>query len=245
MELLVRIRWRHVAPADLSFDVEQYHSVRDLLDAATEFWGAQWDASQPVYLERSAEQLPLDAPILDSGIVSGDTLRFELYGVDHVDRDSLSEAVSCDVTAGPEAGRSFVLLPGRHEVGRRVGNDVVLDDPTVSDHHLSIIVFDDLTTQLLPDPAATNPVIVNGRHDHRRHTGRRQRRRAVRGDGCRPAHLQPLVRHRARPTRPGAVPAHAVQAGDRHRAGLQADRQHAQEARAAEVLADPGGPAAW
>ena len=119
--------------------------------------------SQPVYLERSVAKLPLDAPILDSGIMSGDTLRFELYGVDQVDRESLSEAVSCDVTAGPEAGRSFVLLPGRHEVGRGADNDVVLDDATVSDHHLSIVVYDDLTTSLLPDTSATNPVVVNGR----------------------------------------------------------------------------------
>ena len=163
MELMVRVRWRHVAPADLLFDVEPYHSVHDLLAAARDFCDAPWDPSQPVYLERSVTQLPLDAPILDSGIMSGDTLRFELYGVDQVDRESLSEAVSCDVTAGPEAGRSFVLLPGRHEVGRGADSEVVLDDATVSDHHLSIIVYDDLTTALLPDTSATNPVVVNGR----------------------------------------------------------------------------------
>jgi S-DNA-T family DNA segregation ATPase FtsK/SpoIIIE len=163
MELLVRIRWRHVAPADLRFDVEPYHSVRDLLGAATDLCDAQWDPSQPVYLERNADQLALDAPIVETGIVSGDTLRFELYGVDRTDRDSLSEAVSCDVTAGPEAGRSFVLLPGRHEVGRGPANTVVLDDATVSDHHLSIVVDDDLGTTLLPAPDVTNPVVVNGR----------------------------------------------------------------------------------
>ena len=39
----------------------------------------------------------------------------------------------------------------------------MLDDATVSDHHLSIIVYDDLTTGLLPDTSATNPVVVNGR----------------------------------------------------------------------------------
>jgi DNA segregation ATPase FtsK/SpoIIIE-like protein len=163
MELLVRVRWRHVAPADLLFDVEPYHSVHDLVGAASAFCDAQWDPSQPVYLERSAAQLPLDAPILESGIMSGDTLRFELYGIDPIDRGSLSEAVSCDVTAGPEAGRSFVLLPGRHEAGRGDANEVVLDDATVSERHLSIIVHDDLQTHLIPDRGATNPVAVNGR----------------------------------------------------------------------------------
>ena len=163
MELLVRIRWRHVPAADLSVDVESYHQVHDVVSAANEFCDAQWDASQPVYLERSGAHLPLDAPILESGLVSGDVLRFEMYGVEPIARDSLSEAVSCDVTAGPEAGRSFVLLPGRHEVGRTAGNAVVLDDSTVSDHHLSVVVFDELTTHVIPDLAATNPVVVNGR----------------------------------------------------------------------------------
>lgn len=163
MELLVRVRWRHASAADLSVDVESYHSVRDLVRAANDFCDAQWDPSQPVYLERSGVQLPLDVPILESGLVSGDVVRFELYGVQPAARESLSEAVSCDVTAGPEAGRSFVLLPGRHEVGRAPDNVVRLDDPTVSDHQLSIIVFDDLTTRVIPDPAATNPVVVNGR----------------------------------------------------------------------------------
>lgn len=162
MELLVRVRWRHIPPADLRFDVEAYHSVHDLLGAANAFCDARWDQSQQVYLERSAAHVPLDAPILESSIVSGDTLRFELYDIDPIDRESLSEAVSCDVTAGPEAGRSFVLLPGRHEVGRGAPNDVALDDPTVSEHHLSIVVDDDLRTRLIPDPAATNPLTVNG-----------------------------------------------------------------------------------
>lgn len=163
MELLVRVRWRHVPAADLAVDVETYHSVGDLVSAASDFCEAQWDSSQVVYLERSGDQLPLDAPILDSGLVSGDVLRFELYGLEPLDRASLSEAVSCDVTAGPEAGRSFVLLPGRHEVGRGAGSAVRLDDPTVSEHHLSIVVLDDLSSQLIPDLGATNPVVVNGR----------------------------------------------------------------------------------
>ena len=123
MELLVRVRWRHVPAADLRLEVEAYHTVGDLLGAASEFCDGNWDASQPAYLERTGDRVALELPIIESGIVSGDTLRFELYGVDSLDRESLSEAVSCDVTAGPEAGRSFVLLPGRHDVGRSIGRD--------------------------------------------------------------------------------------------------------------------------
>ncbi len=162
MELLVRVRWRHVPAADLRLEVEAYHTVGDLLGAASEFCDGNWDASQPAYLERTGDRVALELPIIESGIVSGDTLRFELYGVDSLDRESLSEAVSCDVTAGPEAGRSFVLLPGRHDVGRSTGATVHLDDVTVSDHQLAIIVYDDLVTRAVPDPKATNPVVVNG-----------------------------------------------------------------------------------
>lgn len=163
MELLLRVRWRHVAPADLRLDVEAHHTVDDLVTAANAFCEAHWDLSQPAYLERSGRQLDLAALLADSGIVSGDTIRFELYGVDTVDRESLREAVSCDVTAGPEAGRSFVLLPGRHMVGRALAADVVLDDPTVSEDQLYVLVHDDLVTAVAPNPAATNPLFVNGR----------------------------------------------------------------------------------
>jgi S-DNA-T family DNA segregation ATPase FtsK/SpoIIIE len=163
MELLVRIRWRHTSPADLRCDVEPYHTVADLLAAASTFCGAPWEPSQPVYHQRSGSQLPLDASILECGVVSGDTLRFEVYGAEFGDAPRRPESVSCDVTAGPEAGRSFVLEPGKHEVGRGSECAVRLDDPTVSHHQLSIAVFPDLSVQLVPDPAAANPLTVNGR----------------------------------------------------------------------------------
>ena len=157
MELLVRIRWRHTAPADLRCDVEPYHTVADLLAAASAFCGAPWEPSQPVYHQRSGSQLPLDASILECGVVSGDTLRFEVYGAEFGDTPRRSESVSCDVTAGPEAGRSFVLEPGKHEVGRGTECAVRLDDATVSRHQLSIAVFPDLTVQLVPHETAATP----------------------------------------------------------------------------------------
>ena len=163
MELLVRVRWRHVPAADLRIEVEPYHTVGDLLSAASDFCDGNWDASQPMYLERTGEQIALDLPIIESGIVSGDTLRFELYGVDPLDRESLSEAVSCDVTAGPEAGRSFVLLPGRHEVGRASGARACTS--TTSPCRITSCRSSSTTISspaLVPDPSATNPVVVNG-----------------------------------------------------------------------------------
>ena len=82
VELLVRIRWRHTSPADLRCDVERYHTVGDLLGAASAALCRAWEPSQPVYVQRSGAQLPLDASILECGVVSGDTLRFEVYGAE-------------------------------------------------------------------------------------------------------------------------------------------------------------------
>jgi S-DNA-T family DNA segregation ATPase FtsK/SpoIIIE len=163
MEILVRIRWRHTSPADLRCDVEPYHTVGDLLAAASSFCAAPWEPSQPVYVQRSGHQLPLGASILECGVVSGDTLRFEVYGAELGDTPLRAESVSCDVTAGPEAGRSFVLEPGTHQVGRGTECAVHIDDTTVSRHQLSIAVFPDLTVQLVPVPSAANPLTVNGR----------------------------------------------------------------------------------
>ena len=110
-----------------------------------------------------APQLPLAASILECGVVSGDTLRFEVYGAEFGDTPRRAESVSCDVTAGPEAGRSFVLEPGSHEVGRGSDCAVHLDDATVSRHQFTIAVFPDLTVQVVPDTSAANPLTVNGR----------------------------------------------------------------------------------
>ena len=158
VELLVRIRWRHTSPADLRCDVEPYHTVGDLLAAASASCAAPWEPSQPVYVQRSGAQLPLDASILECGVVSGDTLRFEVYGAEFGDAAARAESVSCDVTAGPEAGRSFVLEPGSHEVGR--GTE--LRRPPRRRHRCratssSIAVFPDLTVQVDPGPERRQP----------------------------------------------------------------------------------------
>ena len=243
MELLVRVRWRHVPAADLRLEVEAYHrSATSSAPPANSVTATGTPVSRCSSSGR-ATQIALDLPIIESGIVSGDTLRFELYGVDTLDRESLSEAVSCDVTAGPEAGRSFVLLPGRHEVGRGSGLSVRLDDVTVSDHQLSIIVYDDLVTRRRPRPVGDESGRRQRPPGRRGHDRRPQRRRPVRGDCRSAARLQPQLRQRARPARSGSVPAHAVQAGHRPGAGLQAARQHPDQAGAAALLDDHDDPA--
>ena len=48
-------------------------------------------------------------------------------------------------------------------MGRGADFTVALEDMTVSEHQLSVIVYDDLVTRLVPDLDAINPLVVNGR----------------------------------------------------------------------------------
>ena len=162
MELLLRIRWRAIPVDDIRVDIEATHTVADLLSAANAWCGGGWEPSQPVYLERTGAVLPLTDLVVDHGIVSGDTLRFEMFGVDSSAWSAPSQAISCDIVAGPEAGRSVVLKPGSHGVGRAQGNTVALDDPHVSEAHFTVAVGDDLSTMITPVPGVINPVLVNG-----------------------------------------------------------------------------------
>ena len=245
MELLVRVRWRHVPAADLRIEVEPYHTVGDLLTAASDFCDGNWDASQPLFLERTGEQIALDVPIIESGIVSGDTLRFELYGVDHA-RSRVVVGSGELRRDGRPGGGPLVRAPARAPRGRpgESASSVHLDDVTVSDHQLAIIVYDDLVTAAGPRPVGDEPGRRQRPPDRRGDRRRAQRRRPVRGDCRRPARLQPHLRQRARPTRPGAVPAHAVQAGHRSGARVQAARQRPDEAGAAPLLDDHDDPPA-
>ena len=169
MELLVRVRWRHVPPADLRIDVEPYHTVGDLLGAASDFCDGNWDASQPVFLERSGDQVPLDVPIIESGIVSGDTLRFELYGRRPA-RPRIAVGGGELRRHGRPGGGPLVRAAARPARGRPGdGAAVRLDDVTVSDHQLAIIVYDDLVTRLVPDPIGDQPARRQRPSDLRAH----------------------------------------------------------------------------
>ena len=51
-----------------------------------------------------------------------------------------AQAVTVDALAGPDAGSSYILLPGTYELGRDDDADVRLTDPTVSRRHARITV---------------------------------------------------------------------------------------------------------
>jgi pSer/pThr/pTyr-binding forkhead associated (FHA) protein len=64
------------------------------------------------------------------------------------------------MTKGPQSGREFRLNPDETTLGRADGNDIILDDPTVSRYHAK--VRQEEGDFYLYDMGATNPTLVNG-----------------------------------------------------------------------------------
>jgi S-DNA-T family DNA segregation ATPase FtsK/SpoIIIE len=77
-----------------------------------------------------------------------------------------ARAVSADVLVGPDSGRSILLLPGAHRIGRGSDADVVLDDPSVSRHHADLLVADDWSLTIVPVVGVANGVAVNDAFVH-------------------------------------------------------------------------------
>ena len=162
VELLIRVRWRGAPTDDVRVEAETRHTIAELLTAATAVCNGPWEPGQPAYLERTATELRPTDTIGDCGLVSGDTIRFELYDVDTSALHVPEHAVSFDVLAGPQAGRSSVLAPGSYVCGRDVTAALSIADQTVSVRHLTITVADDMSTTITPFPDVANPVFVNG-----------------------------------------------------------------------------------
>ncbi len=64
------------------------------------------------------------------------------------------------VARGPQAGMTYVLLPGKTTVGRNPDCDIFLDDITVSRHHCHFVWESSALT--LEDSGSTNGTYVNG-----------------------------------------------------------------------------------
>ena len=134
---------------------------------------------------------------------------------------------------GRTGGGPLVRAPagsprGRPGDGRRRCASTTSPCPTTSWRSSSTTIS---SPGLVPDPSATNPVVVNG---HPITEATVVGPNDVVQFGATAVALRVFsrsLRQRARPTRPGAVPAHAVQAGHRPGAGVQADRQRARRSR--------------
>jgi S-DNA-T family DNA segregation ATPase FtsK/SpoIIIE len=76
--------------------------------------------------------------------------------------DAPSEALTLDVTSGPEAGRLIPLRPGEVSVGRSGACNVVVDDPMLREEHFALQVTPDGRVFVAPDLEASSGVTVAG-----------------------------------------------------------------------------------
>ena len=99
---------------------------------------------------------------MDTGLVSGETVRLAAGEAHAPGRSSNADGLSLDVTAGPEAGRLIPLRPGAVIVGRASTCRVAVDDPTLSREHFAVQVSPEGRVTIIANPEATNGTAVEG-----------------------------------------------------------------------------------
>ncbi|MDP9072082.1 MAG: FtsK/SpoIIIE domain-containing protein [Actinomycetota bacterium] len=155
--------------ADVAVELDPFTSVGLLGEALAEFARRRGtgEAGPDVLLAVVRDQVPTpldpEMSVFEAGLVSGDEVRLIEDSAARRPapdgrgrRGSGAASVSFDITSGPEAGRTVVIGPGRHVVGRSLEADVVVDDPTMSRQHLTIEVSKALAVVIHPNPEATN-----------------------------------------------------------------------------------------
>lgn len=112
-----------------------------------------------LWCERRGEQLDADLPLGCAGIRWGDRLLLvpPIGEPTHVGGTARVELV---VTSGPCAGERFKLGDGCHRLGREPGIDVYIPDPSLSRHHLDLVVRP--TSVSAADVGSSNGTAVNG-----------------------------------------------------------------------------------
>jgi len=116
-------------------------------------------AQQGVWCERRSEQLDPECTLRASGIEWGDRLRLMPSRGEptHVGGVARFELV---VTSGPCAGERFQLGDGSHRLGRDPSLELVLDDPSLSRHHLDLRV--EPTGISVADAGSRNGTAIGG-----------------------------------------------------------------------------------
>lgn len=162
MELILRTRPPDGDLLDVVVDVEATHSVNSLAAALAR----QLELTGPlpsITSVRTGTVLEPAATVGESGIVSGDELIVGPPRAVRPVKPIPPEAVTVDVLAGPDAGSSYILMPGTYVVGRDDDAPVRLTDPTVSRRHAEIVVDGEWGVTITPLSDAQNGVTVNDR----------------------------------------------------------------------------------
>ncbi|MDQ4094802.1 MAG: FHA domain-containing protein, partial [Actinomycetota bacterium] len=172
MELLLALlvpERDELASLDVALDVDPADTVADVAAALVDFAESRgygpFDRDRLTLRAGAARRiLPPAQTVVDANLVSGMTVVVEERAGSHLDTtsDGHNGVVSLDVAAGPEAGRFIAVSPGTYRVGRSSACDIVIDDPTMSKHHLTVDVAHDLKVTITPEDAAANGTFMGG-----------------------------------------------------------------------------------
>lgn len=142
---------------DLIVNGSTANRVRDLAEAAADELGET--AQLGLWCERRGEQLDADTPLRRCGIRWGDRLLLVPPNREPT-RIGGKARVQLVMTGGPCAGESFDLGDGRYRLGRDPSLDICLTDPSLSRHHLDLLV--EPTDVSVADAGSSNGTAVNG-----------------------------------------------------------------------------------
>ena len=142
---------------DLLVHTSAADRVGQLAQAAAEELGES--ARLGLWCERRDEQLNADLPLGRAGIRWGDRLLL-VPPIREPTRVGGTARVELVVTGGPCAGERFELGDGSYRLGREPGIEVCIPDPSLSRHHLDVLV--EPTSISAADAGSSNGTALNG-----------------------------------------------------------------------------------
>ncbi|MEJ7800335.1 MAG: FtsK/SpoIIIE domain-containing protein, partial [Ilumatobacter sp.] len=160
MELILRLADDSGGAHDVIVGVDRRHTVAELAGALADHTRTPHCDGHGLVVVRTGRTLEPGASIGDVDLLSGDELRLGSHG-SSPNPGLPRRAVTADVLAGPESGRSLVMLPGRYRIGRSPDCDLSIDDASVSRHHADVEYTTDGRVVLHPMPETANGVTVN------------------------------------------------------------------------------------
>jgi len=160
VDLILRVQDSNGRVEDVIAVVDPAHTVAELTTALCDHHGRPNDEATLNSL-RLGRPLNPDQRVSRSGVMSGDQLVIGSVPVATGPRRLPARAITADVIAGPDSGRSRLLQPGRFAIGRDSGVDLVIADPSVSRHHAVVEVDVNRQVTVHPVPGTANGVTVN------------------------------------------------------------------------------------
>ncbi len=158
--MILRVQGSGGRVDDVVVVVDPSHTVGELTVALCQHVDERIEGARLTSM-RLGRSLRPDELVAGAGVMSGDELTVGPPGLAAGAPRLPTRAVSVDVTAGPDSGRSWLLPPGRYSIGRGTGVDLLIADPSVSRHHVDIEVGGACRATLIPRPSAANGVTVN------------------------------------------------------------------------------------